>query len=1279
MEEIENYLDNFLNSNNLLKTDNILNLDGINEQTGGASRVIPNKPDNPDNVNKPRGLIGRAKKLKSDIATSYVGRSIGNYKDRKVKKYDDMYQKTFDAEERKKRRQMIRNVGYKYGLKGLLGMFKLSYGLVYYIAITVLLYFVIKYILKIYKVYPRRFTLSKTINIVHKYDKSTGLDSELAEVLSENIVNFIKYPSQISNIIHNKLTTHTRIQSDNFNYILNNFKDHLVNNYITNDAMDLPKLLLAFYNNKEIIFIDDDVQDINMNNETLFSNNYAKELITEINNEGKNVNGKKYLLHFYKNLINDDATFKISLNNEIMNDTAVNNFYNKLKDSKDDVNLITCVNSDSYNKVTDINFNNAFYDDDRMKSDFRKILLGTPDFNDSNIDTFEKYKLLFYRSVLYKILYENRNNINTILVKFNDKNPLNYILNVPSDIPNETNSNKIKAFYEDNSPYSIYYNYLKINNNNFIDLIKTDDITNINLRYSNIRSNILQSTDSDVEVETDILNNIHNIFSSSTNSNNLYSKFNDNSNDDSTRYYNLIEYLNFLRKNRKNEFNINSVVDEFFIERGINENIDGNRAIKQKLKNCNDFKKLYSILTNESDNTIDDTITKKKYLFNFINVDETEFNRKNNELEKSKYLFDTLRDNINLIPKNRDLGKKKYLLTSILFHFNYCLKYLNQKWSNITDTENGLDFTNENNVNSLNSIFILFYTLLFKITGFKYRNELIFLNSKVKDDISDNDNSLIKELELIVEKIKKIIVYINYLKNKELINYCYFLNLILDNDELRKIKDYYISIFEIQLGSNYIEDTLEYRKKHLGINLNDVTKELTNPFYKYINDIWKLAMIKYSINGGVKISDNILKILKNLRDGKNENFNNNYNSKNKDNKDNKDKNKKETREKFIGKILSPIKKIVKAFKSIVNFLTETIKLVDIALKFFSDPFNTIIRIVIQLVILIMSFPLTLILVIIFFVFMYTGFTSLYSFLFLMIMIVIVIALEMSHNSENGLIVMNFIGIMIVWLGTVMYCLSFTGVMFIIILIIMTILSIIYALDMTSKNKLSRFLYKKFIACENEPASWYKNSRYELNNFNVKGTLCNLKCGTNHKLSDDGFSCKLSSNNIPYYCPQPYIFRSYKNEKEMGTNYIRDFSNGLFTTINQDYENYIKYLDDVEKYLNTCSTTETNRKIQYDIIAKSICASGVDNSDQNIHRKLNNMCNTNYCNNGKYEDFCYMYPNIDTSMGNNLNNKIQTKLNNTKEIVIKNIYKLIIIIILVFAVIGFKKLLDSRKK
>ena len=47
MEEIENYLDNFLNSNNLLKTDNILNLDGINEQTGGASTVISNNVDKP--------------------------------------------------------------------------------------------------------------------------------------------------------------------------------------------------------------------------------------------------------------------------------------------------------------------------------------------------------------------------------------------------------------------------------------------------------------------------------------------------------------------------------------------------------------------------------------------------------------------------------------------------------------------------------------------------------------------------------------------------------------------------------------------------------------------------------------------------------------------------------------------------------------------------------------------------------------------------------------------------------------------------------------------------------------------------------------------------------------------------------------------------------------------------------------------------------------------------------------------------------------------------------
>ena len=1270
MEEIENYLDNFLNSNNLLKTDNILNLDSVNEQTGGndtANNTV-------EKTKKKSGLIGSAK--------SYASKKIDSINQASLKTFNN-------PEEQKRRRQMVRNVGYKYGPTALLGMFKLSYGLVYYIAITVLLYFIIKYIFKIYKAYPRRFTLSKTINIAHKYDKSTGLDSKLAEVLSENIVNFIKYPSEIKNIINTKLKTHTTIESGDFNSVLDNFEDHLINNYITDDVMVLPKLLLAFYKNKDTIFINDNVQDIDMNNETLFRNNYAKELISEINNERINVRGRKYLLHFYKNLINDNATFKISLNNEIINDIAVNKFYKELNKSIDDINYISCNsgNLDNYEKMTKINFSDStIYNDDRMKSDFKKILLGSPDLNDSNIDTFEKYKLLFYRSVLYKILYENKDNINTILVKFNNKNPLNYILNVPSDIAIETKSNKVKTFYKDNNPYSIYYDYLKINNNNFYDLIKGEKIAEINAVYSSIRDNILQPTDSStyLNVETDILNNIEQIFSK--NDNNLYSKFNDISNNDSTRYYNLIEYLNFLRKNRKNEFNINNIIDEFFIEKDINENIDGNRDIKQKLKKCTDFKKLYSIFTNKSDNTINNTIAKKKYLFKFINVEQKEFNRKNNELEKNKYLFEKLRDNINLIPKNRNLGKKKYLLTSIVFHFNYCLKYLNNNLEKIIL----LDFTNEDNINSLNSIFILFYTLLFKITGFKYKDELIFFNSKVNDDISKTDDSLIDELDNIVKEIKNIIVYINYLKNKDLINHCYFLNLILTNDELRKIKDYYISIFEIQLGTNYIEDTLEYRKKHLGINLNDVTKELTSPFYKYINDIWKLAMIKYSINGGVKISDNILKILKNLRDNKNENFNNNYNNKNKDNKDknnnynsknkdNKDKNNKEIREKFIGKILSPIKKIVKAFKAIVNFVNEFIKLILIFLEFFSDPLNTIIRLIIQLIIIIMSLPLTFLLVAIFLVFMYTGFTSLYSLLFLIVMILIIIAIEMSHNNEYGLTVMNFIGIMIIWLGTIMYCLSFTGVMFIIIFIIMIILSIVYALDMSSKNKFSRFIYKKFIACENEPASWYKNSRYELNNFNVKGTLCNLKCGSNHKLSDDGFSCKLSSNNIPYYCPQPYIFRNYKREKEIGTNYIRDFSNGLFTTRNKDYENYIKYLDDVEKYLNTCSTTETKRKRQYDIIAKNICASGVDSSDQNIHRKLNNICNTNYCNNGKYEDFCYMYPNIEKSIGNNLNNKIQTKLNNTKEIVIKNIYKLIVVIILVLVFIGFKKLLDSRKK
>ena len=67
--------------------------------------------------------------------------------------------------------------------------------------------------------------------------------------------------------------------------------------------------------------------------------------------------------------------------------------------------------------------------------------------------------------------------------------------------------------------------------------------------------------------------------------------------------------------------------------------------------------------------------------------------------------------------------------------------------------------------------------------------------------------------------------------------------------------------------------------------------------------------------------------------------------------------------------------------------------------------------------------------------------------------------------------------------------------------------------------------------ENEPLAWYKNSRYDLGNRASRGFFCLLNCRTNYRLSDNAVFCEKAPSNVPYYCPQPLLYRKYKDEKE----------------------------------------------------------------------------------------------------------------------------------------------------
>ena len=94
---------------------------------------------------------------------------------------------------------------------------------------------------------------------------------------------------------------------------------------------------------------------------------------------------------------------------------------------------------------------------------------------------------------------------------------------------------------------------------------------------------------------------------------------------------------------------------------------------------------------------------------------------------------------------------------------------------------------------------------------------------------------------------------------------------------------------------------------------------------------------------------------------------------------------------------------------------------------------------------------------------------------------------------GDLSIVGFIGLL-VYAVILVIITAMKSILFLIISAILLVLSgIIMVCDGMTKGATSRFIYKHFIACENSPFSWYKNSRYDLGNKCQRGFFCSLNC------------------------------------------------------------------------------------------------------------------------------------------------------------------------------------------
>ena len=289
---------------------------------------------------------------------------------------------------------------------------------------------------------------------------------------------------------------------------------------------------------------------------------------------------------------------------------------------------------------------------------------------------------------------------------------------------------------------------------------------------------------------------------------------------------------------------------------------------------------------------------------------------------------------------------------------------------------------------------------------------------------------------------------------------------------------------------------------------------------------------------------------------------------------------------------------------------------------------------------------------------------------------------LSYINEKGEYPSVSIGhflIMIVYIIIKIIILIFKIILMIIVVMAILVLYVFVLVmdEILGNYRFTKFLYKRFFACENEPLAWYKNSRYDLGNRASRGFFCLLNCRTNYRLSDNAVFCEKAPSNVPYYCPQPLLYRKYKDEKKnlrepysIKSFLIRNHPRLIYKSQVEQAEFIFNYKKNKKEYYETCNSNFSKDK---NIVGKSVCALGYDKNGNDINNDIKDICKQTYCSNGKYENFCYKYKGEDTG------DKFKFKDKNKIVEFLKNSLAILIVIFIILYIMNELDKNDSLKK
>ena len=520
------------------------------------------------------------------------------------------------------------------------------------------------------------------------------------------------------------------------------------------------------------------------------------------------------------------------------------------------------------------------------------------------------------------------------------------------------------------------------------------------------------------------------------------------------------------------------------------------------------------------------------------------------------------------------------------------------------------------------------YYYIEKLTTMKYY-DLKKVESRSFIENKEDKNSLIK-------LFKGILNHLLVIRDLELINTSFILHKNIENDKenkfLQLIKFYY-SFFELKLAQNYVHDVTEYKENRDGINLKQFyhdyfLKKIMGPKFKYIwYTSWNFGRMR-------RVTQTWFQSLEKLLGNECVWFNT----------------RKER--KFLGircegfiehfGFLKGLLKIPKMFAKAPEFFQKFIQLcvMFIRLLVVLNPVGIIISIInlgfigfLTIAIKLIIFFIILFLLVIFKLPVIVGISAgigltpigigiaIYSVIMFILSILLTKDMELMSLSDS----FSFL-IYAIILFVIALFISFSLIVIILVVSIFTL--IVWIIDQLANNWASKILYNTLLSCENDPLNWYKESRYDLGNKKTKGIFCYKTCRTNYKLSSDKMFCERSSNNVPYYCPQPLLYRVFKDEYTNGSYSLKPFivkDNPQLLFMNQFQQNafILNYKNNKKNYYNSCSNV--NSGDYKNTIGKSVCAANHNEKDINIKNKINNICRDTYCTNGNYENFCYKYP------------------------------------------------------